>query len=292
MTKLKFIPVPTWFTRSAQIKLKQVLVALALSLTTVTSQAINEVSLRTNVSTPVNDTLLVNPLFVGQSVLLYVTTHFEGYLDHWYVQLYSPSNMLIDGELAGSDMSVPYVTSDGSNAVFDAILTTHDKNITANGQCVSTISSTINENGYWDPYNSGNYVPYGTVKWAPGDYNDMFSFYLYIPHGTVWANVAIDFTLSSSYDNRGVGVVHHFQHVKNLCLHVGYKRGDISRDGYINISDVTLLNDYILGNIDLDMYQLDAADVNGDGIINISDVTALTDLIQQNSQADSPEVTE
>ena len=53
--------------------------------------------------------------------------------------------------------------------------------------------------------------------------------------------------------------------------------GDVDKDGYVGISDVTALIDYLLGgNDDINLL---AADVGGDGRIDIADVTELIDLI-------------
>lgn len=51
-------------------------------------------------------------------------------------------------------------------------------------------------------------------------------------------------------------------------------KGDVNGDGRVNISDVTALINYLLGD-NTSTVQLDNADVNSDGNINISDTTAL-----------------
>lgn len=56
--------------------------------------------------------------------------------------------------------------------------------------------------------------------------------------------------------------------------------GDVNGDGTVNISDVTLLVNIILGNA-TDPYG--NADVNGDGTVNISDVTLLVNIILGNA---------
>ena len=56
----------------------------------------------------------------------------------------------------------------------------------------------------------------------------------------------------------------------------GLMRGDVNRDGKVNVTDVTALVNMILGSIDKDE---ESADVNGDGKINVSDVTALINII-------------
>jgi len=56
------------------------------------------------------------------------------------------------------------------------------------------------------------------------------------------------------------------------------EKGDIDGDGYVNISDVTTLIDYMLGG-DSSNILLDNADVDNDGNVNIADVTALIDML-------------
>ena len=53
-------------------------------------------------------------------------------------------------------------------------------------------------------------------------------------------------------------------------------RGDVNRDGKVNVSDVTALVNMILGVISKDM---ESADIDGNGKINVSDVTALINII-------------
>ncbi len=59
--------------------------------------------------------------------------------------------------------------------------------------------------------------------------------------------------------------------------------GDANGDGYVNISDVTTLIDYVLGGA-MEPFNAHNADANGDGSINISDVTALIDMILNNNR--------
>ncbi|MDO4510637.1 MAG: choice-of-anchor J domain-containing protein [Bacteroidales bacterium] len=73
-----------------------------------------------------------------------------------------------------------------------------------------------------------------------------------------------DNCLGGFYDNV------EFQHFIN-----GVK-GDINGDGVLNVSDVTALVNYLLGEAD---YPEAVCDINGDGRVNISDVTALINII-------------
>ncbi|MBR5062209.1 MAG: dockerin type I repeat-containing protein [Prevotella sp.] len=57
--------------------------------------------------------------------------------------------------------------------------------------------------------------------------------------------------------------------------------GDVNRDGFVNVTDVVCLTNYILspGSIDIDLV---AADANEDGSINITDVVEITTIILNN----------
>jgi hypothetical protein len=57
-----------------------------------------------------------------------------------------------------------------------------------------------------------------------------------------------------------------------------YELGDVNHDGSVNISDVTELIDYLLGNADICII---CADVDYDNQVSIGDVTALIDLLLQ-----------
>ena len=60
--------------------------------------------------------------------------------------------------------------------------------------------------------------------------------------------------------------------------------GDVNRDGFVTISDVTTLIDYLLGG-DESMIDLLAADVNQNESVTIADVTALIDLLLSGNSA-------
>jgi hypothetical protein len=60
-----------------------------------------------------------------------------------------------------------------------------------------------------------------------------------------------------------------------------YPRGDVDRDGAVNISDVTCLIDNLLKGVP-------EGDVDQDGAVNISDVTSLIDYLLKGSWSDDP----
>ena len=67
------------------------------------------------------------------------------------------------------------------------------------------------------------------------------------------------------------------------ALFESYVLGDVNRDGYVNITDVTALVDIVLGKVTLENnpnnYDFDAADVDRNGEITITDVTALVNIV-------------
>lgn len=56
------------------------------------------------------------------------------------------------------------------------------------------------------------------------------------------------------------------------------KKGDVNGDGTVDVSDVNILINIILGNDDASKYD-GRADVNGDGTVDVSDANALINLV-------------
>ena len=65
----------------------------------------------------------------------------------------------------------------------------------------------------------------------------------------------------------------------DTCLVTVYTEpGDVNIDGFVNISDVTQMIDYLLGG-EISIFKEANADLNGDDSVTIGDVTALIDLL-------------
>ena len=58
--------------------------------------------------------------------------------------------------------------------------------------------------------------------------------------------------------------------------------GDVNGDGTVNITDVILTVNHILGNTP-DKFDKVAADMNGDDVINISDITQMVQAILEST---------
>lgn len=58
-----------------------------------------------------------------------------------------------------------------------------------------------------------------------------------------------------------------------------YVVGDINGDGVVDVSDINLAVNYILGTTQLTPEQFKRGDVNGDGVIDVTDVNAMVNII-------------
>lgn len=265
--------------------MKKIILLFTLFLGVLNAHASNYFSLRTDITTPVNDTLRISPYLVGTFCPMFVTANFEGYLDHWDVQLTYPSDMYIYDESieSGSDMTLPYTRINGTDTVHEVLLTTHYKDLSdGNGSLISYFSATSNVFGYWDSNNDGYYEQYGTVKWATGFYDDMFSFLLYIPSGSTVGSISIKCDLTCTTDWRGVPTINLYNISKTLYFYVGFLRGDANGDDVVNINDVTTITEWLEDGLDgVNPYKILAADMDGNGVITVHDVTVLIDYLLQ-----------
>ena len=58
-----------------------------------------------------------------------------------------------------------------------------------------------------------------------------------------------------------------------------YLPGDVNLDSEVNIQDIIITIQFILGNIDLTEQQLELADINEDEILNVLDIVLVANLI-------------
>ena len=68
-------------------------------------------------------------------------------------------------------------------------------------------------------------------------------------------------------------------HTETVELGSNNMSGDINGDSILNILDIVLVVNFILGSDTPDASEFSAADLNGDGIHNILDIVTLTNLI-------------
>ena len=67
--------------------------------------------------------------------------------------------------------------------------------------------------------------------------------------------------------------------VINLLDDSTYILGDVNQDEIIDILDLVMIVNYVLGTQDFENIQTYAADINEDGIINIQDIITIINII-------------
>ena len=227
-----------------------------------------------------NDTLRITPTCLGGNQTVTVRAHFDGRLDKWDMTLNFPQGMwLLDYNMGNNMLNIPYVNSQGIDSFCSAQMFCNEYYYHDSNLYTDSLSASIIVLGYWDSNNDGIYESYGTVKWEPGDYNQMCTFTFHYNYNFPdTASMVIRETLSSTGDQRS-GTIPFTQFSKRIFLYVGYLSGDANWDDTIDIADYTTLIDYILYHTPLDSYQLKAVDLDGDGVLTISDATMLADYL-------------
>lgn len=222
-----------------------------------------------------NDLFRINPSFVGSAYSIPVRAHFDGRLDQWDLTVHQSPELEIISMTKGPGMTIAYRGMHGDTTLIAPF------NVEYYCDTTRTIVSHILEYGYWNFNHDNYYEPYGTVKWEAGDYDCMFKIHVLIdPYFTI-GHVTISGYVKSGQDDRGGTIANNpeaFYHY--ITVYLGYKKGDVNGDEHINLTDITILTNYVLNGTGLsNQYELDAADVNGDGLINPTDITVLTNMV-------------
>ena len=58
-----------------------------------------------------------------------------------------------------------------------------------------------------------------------------------------------------------------------------YESGDVNQDNQVNVLDIVLTVNYVLGAGELNISQQNIADMNNDGIVNILDIILIVNII-------------
>ena len=235
-----------------------------------------------------SDTLRISPNALNFYVNVPVIAEFDnGVCDHWRVEMVYPDELSWAGAVNAYSangpeygINIPYVQSDGSDAIFEPTMLTileETQNNATTYKRIFECSTTVY--GFWDYNNDGIYEPYGKVKWGPGRYNRFFDIHFRVDGDCTGDSIVVDGQMSCSYDTRYPTYLIDTSFCKVIHLVVAYLLGDVNGDDMVNMYDVTALIDYLNGTIDLNQYQLAAADINGDGNVTIADVSVLIDLL-------------
>lgn len=219
----------------------------------------------------VNDSLRINPCYLGSNVTIPVRAHLDGRIDYWYVRLlyHEPYGLDISTSSRGPGMDVPYKDSFGQDTVCHAPLTYLRTDTTVN-----VFISQIQEIGYWDGNGDGIYEPYGTVKWEAGDYDCMFNVCFDLDPYFRLDTLSFDIHITSTGDLRG-GIIPSYRSITRVIAYVGLMLGDVDKNESLDMGDLSALTNYLLTEEGFDEFQLAAADLNGDGLVDMNDLSIL-----------------
>ena len=245
--------------------MKHFIISLAAFVAALSVNAANYISL--------GDTVRIHPRYLDGYFNVDASMHIDGMVDDWQMSVTYPAGMtvkLVAGITPLEGMTVSYTDRYGRDQKCDVPLTV--------SAAYANISAHIAVQGYWqqpqqeDEETNIFYDCYGSVKWLPGDH-DMFNLNFYIAPAFRTGKVYFDGILTSGPDQRGA-VLQGVHFVRSTYFWVGYIPGDVTGNDVIDIGDVTLLIDIVLGKaVNLDEFALAAADANRDGEVNIDDVT-------------------
>lgn len=202
---------------------------------------------------------------VGSEITVPVKASFDSYVSIWDVQFTLPEGLTLRRVRAGSDMNVSYCNDFGD----EQISVGQFSFISGASRCIGMldlgIDHQLNEFGEYDQC--------GTVKWGPGQYDQMLLLTIRVDDGFNGGDIIINTKTSCGYDTRIEPNPFSPSSPETVD---GVILGDANCDGMITVADLTWYIDYFSAN-ETD-YVL-CGDIVYDGVNDIMDVTKLRDVL-------------
>lgn len=168
---------------------------------------------------------------LGSSITVPVKAHFDYLVSGFQIDLTLPNGLTFTGASMGSDSYISYLDEAG-------ISQTENAGISGNISMQRILGfSTFTTIGYWDPNGSGNYESYGTIKWEPGDYNEMCLITFDVAANFTGGEIIVKTTPACSSDARG-NTCHPGQENYRYCQ-VTVEPAERDLTGNIIIGDLT-----------------------------------------------------
>ena len=202
---------------------------------------------------------------VGSEITIPVKASFDSYVSIWDVQFTLPEGLTLRRVRAGSDMNVSYCNDFGD----EQISVGQFSFISGASRCIGMldlgIDHQLNEFGEYDPC--------GTVKWGPGQYNEMLLLTVRVDDGFNGGDIIINTKTSCGYDTRIEPNPFSPSTPETVD---GVILGDANGDGMITVSDLTWCIDYVTND---GTNYAQSGDIVHDGVIDILDVNKLLDVL-------------
>ena len=202
---------------------------------------------------------------VGSDITVPIKASFDTYVSIWDIQLSLPEGLTLRRLKAGNDMNVSYcnIYGDEQTAVGQFSF------ISGVNRCVGTLDLAID----YQFNEFGEYNPCGTVKWSPGQYDEMLLLTIRVEDGFNGGDIIINTKTSCGYDTRIEPNAFSPSAPETVD---GVILGDADRNGEITIADLTWYIDYISAN---ESDYVLSGDIVHDGVNDILDVTKLRDVL-------------
>ena len=127
----------------------------------------------------------------GATVVAPVKAHFDYYCNAWQVDFILPEGVIVTKATRKPDMYITYLNEDGEEDEYRASLGMNDDK-------TRFIVSTFTELGYTEDGEC-----YGTLKWDPGDYDNMWEMTFQFPAGFTGGEITVCTEPSCTDDTRG-----------------------------------------------------------------------------------------
>ena len=188
------------------------------------------------------------------------------------------------GQLNGIDSYATIKNADGSRSiVFTMTITAPDEYKTQNIELSVAEPVAGVKPATTSTCTSGYAIP-GTPLWTPADttFKSGTQYTVKIPVTAEyeWGDTS---TVTAKVNGKDTKFIAEYKGGKQYAYYVeytfdatkDYMLGDVNNDGKISVTDATLCQSYLVGNVKLSDIQIAAADTDGDGKVSVSDVTLI-----------------
>lgn len=188
------------------------------------------------------------------------------------------------GQLNGIDSYATIKNADGSRSiVFTMTITAPDEYKTQNIELSVAEPVAGVKSATTSTCTSGYAIP-GIPLWTPADttFKSGTQYTVKIPVTAEyeWGDTS---TVTAKVNGKDAKFIAEYKGGKQYAYYVeytfdatkDYMLGDVNNDGKISVTDATLCQSYLVGNVKLSDIQIAAADTDGDGKVSVSDVTLI-----------------
>lgn len=213
------------------------------------------------------DPVELSPEDRGHDIIVPVMARFESMTSSWDVQFEFSEGLTPVNITPGSDMTLSVYDSRG-RLVSVTPWQYH------NNECTHYVAVMMQEEYRLTDDDDLEFC--GTVKWQPGDYNELFLLTFHVSDNFESGSIQVSGSSTCGLDIRD-GAPRLWQDVITIPED-GFYPGDVNGDCVVDVSDVTYFIAYLSG-MPLSYFMTESADIHPDGVIDLLDLEKLIDYI-------------